>query len=176
MIRSKVWALVAGAVMLGACGDDDGSGPGTPDLTRADVAGQYEMTQLTFDPQGSLPVVDLLARLDPANLPELLVSSTRDSLQLLFRDPDGGLARIVPGGYDLGDTSIDIELSNATDPAKLLMPRELRLSFDEEAGTLGFVGSVSADTTRLFDLVPEWSGEPVTNPLPGTLSVTFTRN
>ena len=176
MMSGKVWALVAGAMMLGACGDDDPSRPDDPDLTRADVAGQYEMTQLTFDPQGSLPVVNLLERLDSANLPELVIASNEDSLQLLFRDPVGGLARIVPGGYDLNDTSIDVALANSTDPAKLLIPRDIELFFDEDDETLMFVGAVPADTTRLFDLVPEWSGEPVTNPLPGILSVTFQRN
>ena len=177
MMRGKVWALVAGAALLGACGDDDPSRPDDPDLTRAEVAGQYEMTALTFDPQGSsLALVDLLERLDAANLPELIISSNEDSLQLVFRDPVGGLARIVPGGYDLNDTSIDVELANATDPAKLLLPRNMELFYDEDDETLRFVGAVSADTARLFDLVPEWSGEPVTNPLPGTLSVTFTRN
>ena len=178
MLRNKVWAVVAAAAVLGACGDDDPSGTDDPDLTRADVAGQYEMTRLTFDPQGSLPLVDLLERLDESNLPELVVASNEDSLQLLFRDPVGGLARIVPGGYDLNDESIDVELANSTDPAKLLIPSDIEFVFDEDEGeaTLSFVGAVSADTTRLFDLVPEWSGEPVTNPLPGTLSITFERN
>jgi hypothetical protein len=43
------------------------------------------------------------------------------------------------------------------------------------AGTLSFEGQIQADTVRLFILVPEFSGEPVTNPLPGELIVTFTR-
>lgn len=175
-MRSKVWALVAGALFVGACGDDDSSGPDEPDLTRADVAGQYEMTQLAFDPQGSLPEVDLLERLDPVNLPDLILASNEDSLQLVFRDPDGGLVRTVPGGYDLGDTSVDVELVNAAEPAKLLLPSSVRYQFDADAETLSFTGAIQADTTRLFVLVPEWSGEPVTNPLPGTLKVTFTRD
>ena len=168
--------LVGVAALLGACGDDDPSRPDEPDLTRADVAGQYAMTLLTFDPQGSLPLVDLLARLDSANLPELIIASNEDSLQLVFRDPVGGLVRTVPGGYDLGDTGIAVDLANSTEAAKLLLRSDMNYFFDESDETLAFTGSVSADTARLFALVPEWSGEPVTSPLPGTLSVVFTRD
>ena len=176
-MRGRVWAMVAAATLLGACGDDDDpSRPDEPDLTRADVAGQYEMTSLTFDPQGSLPLVNLLERLDSANLPELVIASNEDSLQLVFRDPVGGLVRTVPGGYDLRDTSIEVEFVSGIEPAKLLLPAELHLAFDGVAETLATARLISADTTRLFALVPEWSGEPVTNPLPGSLSVTFQRN
>ena len=176
MMKGKVWALVACAALLGACGDDDPSEPDDPDLTRADVAGSYEMTSLTFDPQGSLPLVDLLARLDAANLPELVIASNEDSLQLVFRDPTGGLVRTVPGGYELHDESIEIEFESGIEPAKLLLPAELHFAFDGETEILSTARLTSADTTRLFVLVPEWSGEPVTNPLPGTLNVTFQRN
>ena len=176
MNRGIGWTIAASALLLGACGDDDPSRPDEPDLTRADVAGQYEMTELAFDPQGSLTEVDLLERLDAANLPDFIVASNEDSLQLVFRDPDGGLVRTVPGSYELADRWIDVELANAVEPAKLLLPREIRLTFDSIAGTLSFEGTIQADTTRLFVLVPEWSGEPVTNPLPGLLTVTFTRD
>lgn len=162
------------ALALGACGDDDPI-RNDPDLTRADVAGQYEMTALTFDPQGSLPQMDLLARLDSANLPDLIVASNEDSLQLVFRDPDGGLVRIVPGAYALNDDGLVATLANSSDPARLLLPRVLGYAFTEADGTLSFTGQVSADTSRLFVIVPEWSGEPVTSPLPGTLHVEWTR-
>src|SRR5687767_5339260 len=99
-MRGKVWTLVASAMLVGACGDDDPSRPDEPDLTRADVAGQYEMTQLSFDPQGSLGNVDILARIDPQDLPELVVSPAKDSLQLVFVDPEDGLVRPVDGSYD----------------------------------------------------------------------------
>lgn len=173
-MRNWIAVLVL-AVGLAGCGDGDGSGPDLPDLTRGDVAGQYEMTSLTFDPQGSLDQVDLLERLDPQNLPELVVASNKDSLQLIYREP-GGLFRAVAGSYVLGDDGITVTLSNSTEPAELLLPRILAYDFDASAETLSFSGAVSADTTRLFALVPEWSGEPVTNPLPGTLGVTWTRN
>lgn len=176
MMRGKVWALVAGALVMGACGDDDPSRPDEPDLTRADVAGQYEMTQLSFDPQGSLPEVDLLARLDNSDLPDLRLYSTEDSVQLVFIDPEDDVAlRIVPGTYDLGDEDVTIQLESSLDASRLLLPPQLRYGFDPENETLAFTGTIQADTTRLFALVPEWSGEPVTNPLPGTLSVRFAR-
>ncbi len=175
MIRGLTAA--AAVLMLAACGDDDDpSRPDEPDLTRAEVAGQYEMTQLSFDPQGSLPEEDLLERLDPVNLPDLILASNEDSLQLVFRDPEGGLVRTVPGSYDRGDTTVGVELANAIEPAKLLLPRNVVYEFDGTEETLSFSGVIQADTTRLFVLVPEWSGEPVTNPLPGTLRVTFTRD
>ncbi|HUF13215.1 MAG TPA: hypothetical protein VMN78_08955 [Longimicrobiales bacterium] len=171
------WApVLAMAGVLAGCGDDDGTDPDLPDLTRADVAGVYDMTRLTFDPQGSLPLVDLLDRLDPTDLPDLRISSTEDSLQLTFTDPDGGLLRIVDGSYQLRDDGILVSLEDSPDPAKLLLPRHIEYAFDENEETLAFTGAVSADTARLFVLVPEWSGEPVTSPLPGTLGVTFRRN
>ena len=176
-MNRRIWpAVMVLAMAVGACGDDDPSDPDDPDLTRAEVAGQYEMTLLTFDPQGSLPLVNLLERLDSANLPDLVVASNEDSLQLVFRDPDGGLIRTVAGSYDLGDQGISISLANSTEPAKLLLPRTASYLYDEGAESLSFVGNISADTSRLFVLVPEWSGEPVTSPLPGVLSVTFTRD
>ena len=175
-MNRRMWPAVVLAMAVGACGDDDGgSGPNVPDLTRADVAGIYEMTVLSFDPQGMLPEADLLARLDDANLPELVIASDKDSLQLIFREP-GGLFRTVAGSYQLGDDGITVTLSNSTEPAELLLPRTLSYLFDEASETLYFVGSIAADTTKLFALVPEWSEEPVTNPLPGVLEVEFTQN
>jgi len=177
MLKDTSWALLFCAAGLAACGDDGGpTGSNDPDLTRADVAGQYEMTVLTFDPQGSgLAEEDLLARVDFAHVPELIVAANEDSLQLVFRI-EGSLLRIVPGTYDLGDDGITAELDNATVPGELLLPQDIAYLFDEEGGTLHFSGTIQADTARLFELVPEWSGEPVTDPLPGTLTVTFTRD
>lgn len=168
-------AMVVTVLTLAACGDDDGTRPNVPDLTRADVAGIYQMTELSFDPQGSLPATDLLERLDSANLPQLVIASDKDSLQMIFREP-GGLFRTPAGGYELGDDGITVTMANASEPAELLLPRTIAYLFDEGAETLRFLGPVPADTARLFALVPEWSGEPVTNPLPGTLGVTWTRN
>lgn len=171
------WPVLMMALTAVACGDDDGSGPNVPDLTRADVAGIYEMSRLTFDPNGSaFAQVDVLDRLDANDLPELRVSPTKDSLQLVFTDPQDILQRDVPGSYTLGDDRITIHLSNSAEPAKLLLPQNFALRFDETTETLLFDGAVEADTSHLFFLVPEWSGNPVDDPLPGTLGVTFQRN
>lgn len=174
MMKQKVWALVAAAALLAACGDDDPADPDEPDLTRADVEGQYVITELSFDPQGSLPLTDLLTRVDFAETPELILSATDDSLQLIFRI-EGDLLRVIEGEYDLGDTGLTVELDNALEPGEILLPRVTNYFFDEESATLSFNGTIQADTVRLFELVPEWSGEPVANPLPGTLRVTFDR-
>jgi hypothetical protein len=174
-MRGKVWAFVAMAAVLGACGDDDPSGPDEPDLTREDVAGEYTLVTLSFDPSGSLPAANLLDRIDFAEVPSLIVAANEDSLQLVFR-VNGELLRIVPGGYDLRDDGITAELQNALVPAEILMPRTLLYDYNELQGTLRFSGAMSADTTRLFELVPEWSGEPVTDPLPGVLTVVFDRD
>lgn len=168
-------ALVALASLAAACGGDDGTGPRAPLLTRADVAGQYELVALSFDPQGTLPQKDLLARLDSVNVPQLVVSSAKDSLQLVFRDPNGGLFITEPGSYRLGDTGITVTFKSSTEPAKLLLPRTFTLGYSEEEADLAFAGTIQADTARLFELVPEFSGEPVTNPLPGSLQVVFHR-
>ena len=175
MMRGKVWALVAAVAVLGACGDDDPSDPDEPDLTRADVAGEYQMVTMTFDPNGSLPAVSLLDSIDFAETPRLILAANEDSLQLIFRI-DGSLLRIVQGGYDLGDEDVTVELSNAVVPGEILLPQDLVYGFSEADGALYFEGAMVADTARLFELVPEWSGEPVTDPLPGTLTVTFDRD
>ena len=174
-MREKVWALAAMASLLVACGGDDPSDPDDPDLSRSDVAGEYLLTELSFDPQGSaLPLVDLLARIDFAETPELVLRATDDSTQLSFQIA-GDLERDIEGEYDLGDTSVTIELDNALEPGEILLPRIASYAFDEDDETLTFNGSFQADTVRLFELVTEWSGEPVNNPLPGTLRVTFER-
>ena len=175
MMKSKVWALVAAAALLGACGDDDPSEPDDPDLTRADVEGQYVISELSFDPQGSgLGLADLLDRIDFAVSPEMILSATDDSVQLIFRI-EGDLLRVIEGEYDLGDTDVTVELDNALEPGEILIPRVTTYFFNEETETLTFNGTFQADTTRLFELVPEWSGEPVANPLPGALRITFER-
>ena len=175
MMRGKVWALVAAVAFIGACGDDDPSDPDEPDLTREDVAGEYEMVTMSFDPNGSLPAVSLLDSIDFAEIPRLIVAENEDSLQLIFRI-DGSLLRIVQGGYELGDEGLTAELANAVVPGEILLPRTLEYEFSETQGVLHFSGTMEADTARLFDLVPAWSGEPVTDPLPGTLTVTFERD
>jgi|GEM_PF-514749 len=169
-------AALAALVLFGsACDDDDPARVDVPDLTRADVAGVYDMTILTFDPQGlGLPEADMLARLDPGTVPQLVVAANEDSLQLVFRRP-GELVRTVAGSYRLGDTSIEVRFANSTEPGLILLPQTFDLNFDETEGELWYAAPVPVDTTRLFELVDEWSGEPVTNPLPGQLEVVFDR-
>ena len=54
-MKAMRFLLLAG--LLGGCDGDD---PAAPDL---DVRGNYTLTELTFDPQGLLPNIDLRARI-----------------------------------------------------------------------------------------------------------------
>ncbi|CAN5239980.1 hypothetical protein BH23GEM2_BH23GEM2_19090 [soil metagenome] len=56
------------------------------------------MTQLRFDPQGSLAEVDILPRMAAANVPRLVLAPSGDA-QLVFEDPATRLLTIASGRY-----------------------------------------------------------------------------
>ena len=164
-------AILAPLVLaLGAvgCGDDDPSGPG---LTLEAVAGLYDPTELTFDPQGSPPPGDILAQIQ-ATQPQLVISHT-GGFQVAFLDPVTGFIR-TPGGVATPTTAgVRLVFNSQADADLLLLPRTLDLVHDGE-GTLSFSGSVTVPRSRLMTLFPElYEGEAFQDPTPGTLIVTF---
>lgn len=166
MPRFLIGALVAASTV--ACGGDP-SGPSDPS-----VAGIYAMTELRFDPQGVLPEVDLLDRV--GNVPNLVL--TRDGeAQLVFTDPSTGLVTTADGGYSTPQEGARIAFSSGDVVGQVLLSRRMTFTYDDSAGTLHFDGSPpdGVSRERLIQLVPEWSEEQLIDPVPGVLTVTFTR-
>lgn len=166
MPRFLVATLVAASVI--ACGGDP-SGPSDPS-----VAGVYTMTELRFDPQGSLPEVGLLDRV--ASVPSLVL--TREGLaQLVFTDPSTGLVTTANGGYSTPREGARVAFDSGDLVGRVLLSRRMTFTYDASAGTLHFTGTPpdGVSRERLLQLVPEWSDEQLIDPVPGVLTVTFTR-
>lgn len=161
-------------VVAGLAGCDDDS-PFAPDrLPRDAVAGIYSMTRLTFDPDGdAFEEVDVLTIFPAEARPELDLLRTTDVFQLFFRDPDSQRRELLEGDYSRMAGGIRLVLP--ADPAAetILFPGEIELEFDSTAHTLAFEGAVDVPLGRLRTLVPELGDEPLADPVPGVLSVTF---
>lgn len=167
----RILAVLAAATLLAAC-DDNGTNP--PDLN---VRGTYLLTELSFDPQGSLPAVDLLARLQTATIPRLVIG-TSGRAQLVFENPSSGLITIAPASYDItsaGDVRIDFGSGSNTLYRTVMLSEEMTFAFDSTAHTLRFSAESpdGIDRESLLDLVPEWVGEQLFDPVPGLLIVNF---
>lgn len=157
------------ALALPACGDDDPSGPGG---SLEAVAGIYDPTELTFDPQGSPEAGDILARIQ-ATQPQLVISHT-GGFQFAFLDPVTGFIRTPGGIAEPTADGVRLVFTNQTDADLLLLPRTLVLAHDPVEGTLTFSGAVTVPRTRLLDLFPEqYAEEAFQDPTPGTLIATF---
>lgn len=175
MLRRHFWPIPVVLFGLFGC---DGDGPtSSQTLPRDTVAGIYTLTELSFDPQGSLPEVDILPRLDPAFLPELVVGRTSNVFQLIFRDPVTGNFRTVDGTMTVLRSGIRIDFpAGDTIAAKLLFPGSMTFEFQDTADVqlLFDRDDVSVQLPRLRELVPEFADEPLTDPVPGRLQATFT--
>lgn len=156
---------------LTACGSNKSTTG--PTLDPALVEGLYAPTALSFDPQGSLPVVSLLDSISQQIQPELWVG-TKGGFEFLFFNSQSRLPDVANGTYSMLENGVRLNFQNLSDAEKLLLPQQLDLTFDQNAGTLSFNGTIQAPRTRLFQLVPEWQNEPLTDPVPGTLVVEFT--
>ena len=161
-------AIALAALILGGCGD--ASGP-----SRTEVAGTYLLTTLTFDPQGVLPAVDILARLDGA-VPRLVLAPAGEA-QLVFEDPGTGLITTTNGTYSTPQEGVRVDFGSNSAFRSVLLSR--RMTFEEStAGTLVFDAAApdGVDRARLIELVPEFAEEQLLDPVPGQLTLVFTRS
>lgn len=168
----KVLALLLVTALPIACDDDDG--PVAPNL---DVRGNYALAELSFDPQGSLPAVDLLARIQ-TTVPRLVLATNRRA-QLVYEDLSTGLVTTADASYEItiaGDVRVTFEQGSLYRGS--FLSRVMTFTFTEQPRTLTFNGTSpdGIDLDRLLRLVPEWREEQLFDPVPGTLRVVYRVN
>jgi hypothetical protein len=166
----KLATVLFAAAVIAGCGGDP-SGP-----SRAELAGSYRLTALAFDPQGVLPQVELLSRLGGASVPRLVLAPGGEA-QLIFEDPATGLVRTADGIYSTPDVGARFDFGTGTAHRAVFLSRRMTFAYDAATGTLTFEGAApdGVDRARLVQLVPEWAGEQLLDPVPGALTVMFTR-
>jgi hypothetical protein len=170
--RSRTAALALALVVASvsaACGDDDGP----VGLDREVVVGTYNLTALSFDPQGSIPEADLLARFPN---PQLILTSN-NSAQLAYLDPSTNLVVTVQGTYATTVNGVRIDLAANSGYQQLLFSRRMEFVFDASARTLTFDADApdGVSRARLVALVPSLANEQLLDPTPGRLRIVFTR-
>jgi hypothetical protein len=139
------------------------------------VAGTYILTALAFDPQGSLPEVDILPRLTGA-VPRLVLAPGGEA-QLVFEHPTTGLITVLNGTYTTPASGVRVDFGTDLGYSSVLLSR--LMTFDSAtAGALTFQGPSPEGVSRqrLLELVPEYAGEQLLDPVPGQLTVRFTRS
>jgi hypothetical protein len=172
--RSAAVALFAVAVGLAACGDDHG--PSGPELGVEAVAGVYAPSTFTFDPQGSAPPANVLEALVSGGVrPDLNIALTGD-FDIFFRDPSDGNLVFLEGRLEAIQGGVRLTFDDQADANRVVLPRVLSLTFDEDEGTLSFTGTAQVSRTRLLQLFPDlYQNEQFFDPTPGTLTLVYTR-
>lgn len=165
--------LLALGVVAGCGGGRESTGP---TLDRTVVAGVYNLATLSFDPQGSLPKTDILDRLAPGDLPELVISKKNDTFQLIFRDPATSLMVVAEGNYTLLDGQVRLNFKKGEDARRLLLPERVEFNFNEAEAILSYRAYTNVSLMRLRELVPEFQNEQLPDPVYGELAVVFTLN
>lgn len=168
--RLAVSAAMAVSILLSAsCGDD---GPTEPSLDIADLAGTYALTQLSFDPQGVLPELDVLAAVGTA--PQLIVTVNKTA-QIVYQDAISGLFQTIAASVRTTPTGLRLDFASGSNYAGLLLSRRMDFTFTASTRTLAFNTDApdGANRQRLIQLVPAWANEQLLDPVPGRLRVTF---
>jgi hypothetical protein len=166
----KALPFVLAAAFL--CGCDD-SGPTAPDI---DVRGSYTLTELSFDPQGSLPAMNLVNRITQTTIPRLVLA-TNNRAQLVAEDPATGLITTANASFTVIDsTHVRVTFDQgSTMHQSIFLSQRMTFTYDPATRSLTFDGA-SPDgiaRARLLQAVPEWQQEQLLDPVPGTLHVAF---
>ena len=162
-------AFVA-ALTLIACSDSTSSD--TTDLDA--LAGDYSLTVLRFDPQGTLSEQNILAALAVDEI-QLTLTMDREA-QIVYRDPATQLIVTIPGSFRPTAEGIRLAWASNSQYRQLLLSRTMEYTFNDATGTLVFDGEApdGVSRARLLELVPAFQGEQLLDPTPGVLTVTFT--
>jgi hypothetical protein len=160
------------SLLLG-CGGSEVSAPDESNINA--VLGDFVLTDLTFDPMGSLPAMDLRARLKVQAPPQLTIAAAGEA-QLWFRSSETGLNRIAEGRWRLTASGLNVTLTDPNVVASVALPGILDLTFVPATQQLTFSGPVTGmRRADLVALVPEWAGEQLLDPTPGDLILAFGR-
>jgi len=172
-MRTRPAFLLLPLLLLAGCGEDSVTEP--PRLDVSVVSGMYSLTQLSFDPQGSLPAVDLLPALN--QVPTLNLTTTLQT-QIVVQDPVTSLVFTINGTYQTTEDGVRIQFPEGAGNQNLLLPSPLNLTYDQQAKTLTFSGAVQGGISRerLIQLVPALADEQLLDPVPGSLVIEFTKN
>lgn len=164
--RSIVPAAALLVLALAACDDE----PAGPRLERAEVSGFYDVSLFTFDPQGSLPAIDLRARLGTQVPPRMIVTAD-GNLQFTLQDPATGLAVTADGRYSTTATGIIVTFVDTEPYRDVFLSQSMQFEYSEVEGTLTFSGPAPQGVrrARLLALAPELADEQLLDPTPGTL-------
>jgi hypothetical protein len=167
----SVWLAVAVVAIAAGCDDTDDP----TQVIDIDARGTYELTELTFDPQGVLPKVDLRSRIT-GTIPKLTLA-TNGQAQLVFEDPETGLITVSDATYDVtnaGAIRLDFGSSNSLYD-RTFLSREMTFDYTSDPASLTFSAASPEGVSRerLLQLVPEWEDEQLLDPVPGTLTVVF---
>lgn len=170
--RSRTTALVlalAVASVTAACSDDDGP----TGLDRDVVVGTYNLTTLRFDPQGSIPEADVLARFPN---PQLILTAS-NSAQIAYLDPSTNLVVTIQGSYVTTVDGVRIDFAANSAYQQMLFSRRMQFAYNAAARTLTFDGDSpdGVSRARLQALVPSFANEQFLDPTPGRLRIVFTR-
>lgn len=167
-----VGLFVALSLFVVGCGDDGPTEPPGIDLSL--VVGTYNLTQLTFDPQGSLPLTDVLPTLGQNNV-QLILTQSRTA-QVIFQDPITSLFTTLPGTFRTTAEGMRLDFASNATYGQLLFSR--RMEFTLSGTTLVFDAAApdGVSRARLLQLVPAFEGEQLLDPTPGTLRVRFARS
>ena len=139
------------------------------------MRGNYTLTELTFDPQGSLPTTDLRSRI-VVNVPRLVLANS-GLAQLVAEDPATGLVTTAGATYAVLDsTHVRVTFDEGETMFRgSFLSRRMTFTYDPTSRTLSFDGASpdGVDRQRLIATVPEWQQEQLLNPVPGTLHIVF---
>lgn len=170
----RISALAATLVMapvLAGCGGD--SGPLAPE--RPDVTGTYTLTQLWFDPQGSLPDINLMERME-GPLPKLVLVANGQA-QLVSTDPATGLVVVANATYSFTPANrVQFTFdAGSTLHSQTFLTNAMQFTFAQPPKTLLYdqtvTGGISRDALRR--LVPEWESEQLFDPVPGDITIVY---
>jgi hypothetical protein len=170
----RVVATLALAALpgLAACGDG-GTGPV---LDTALVTGTYNLTTLSFDPQGSLPAIDAL---EIGTQPQLIIAPS-GTAQIVYQDPSTNLFTTVSGSFRTTVDGARVTFDDTSPYATLLLSRRMDFVLDTITTPrrllFGAAAPDGVNRARLIELAPELANEQLLNPVPGDLAVIFTRS
>jgi hypothetical protein len=160
------------AVTISGCGDDSPTEP--PGLDLSAVVGTYNLTRLSFDPQGSLPITDVLPTLGQNNV-QLILTQSRTA-QVIFQDPITSLFTTLPGTFRTTESGIRLDFASNAGYQQLLFSRRMEFTLSGTSLLFDAAAPDGVSRARLIQLVPALENEQLLEPTPGNLRVTFARS